>query len=106
MENAESVVPEAFLRVAQLDKETGERTGKMLHYKPMIEQQYAKVVNSDGRCLLTEEMRWFLQELAESKAYFNDGYGWVEKYSVEVCGYSVSALEDDQWLFACGYYKQ
>ena len=102
---AEYIVPEAFLRVAQLDKETGERTGKMIHYKPMIEEQYAKVCNSDGRCLLTEELRWFLQEMAESKGYFNDGYGWVEKYSVEVCGYSISALEDDQWLFACGYYQ-
>ena len=100
----ENIAPVAYLRVAQLDHETGERTGKMIHYKPMIEQQYKSVCNSDGRCLVTEELRWFLQEICESQQYFNAGYGWIESYSLTVCGYSVSALEDDQWLFACGYY--
>ena len=101
---AESVLPTAYLRVAELDRTTGERTGRLIHYKPMIETESAAVCNSDGRCLVTEELKWFLQELAESKGYFHDGYGWVETYSVDVCGHSISALEDDQWLFACGYY--
>lgn len=101
----ENIAPTAYLRVAELDRRTGERTGKLLHYKPMIEQQYKLVCNSDGRCLVTQELQWFLQEICESKAYFNDGYGWVETESLAVCGYSISAAEDDQWLFACGYYK-
>lgn len=101
---AERTLPTAFLRVAELDRTTGERTGRLIYYKPMIEEEYSAVCNSDGRCLVTEELKWFLQEIAESKGYFHDGYGWVETYSVDVCGYSVSALEDDQWLFACGYY--
>ena len=101
----ESIAPTAYLRVAELDKTTGERTGRLIHYKPMIEQDYKRVCNSDGRCLVTQEMQWFLQELSESNAYFNDGYGWVETESLAVCGYSISAAEDDQWLFACGYYK-
>ncbi len=102
----EHIAPTAYLRVAQLDRETGERTGKLIHYKPMIENDYGGVCNSDGRCLVTEELKWFLQELSESNAYFNDGYGWVETESKAIEGYSISALEDDQWLFACGYYKQ
>lgn len=103
----ESIAPTAYLRVAELDRETGERTGRLIHYKPMIEQDYAGVCNSEGRCLVTKELQWFLQELCESNAYFNDGFGWVETYSPSVTdgNYSVSALEDDQWLFACGYYK-
>ncbi|MBE5746603.1 MAG: hypothetical protein E7352_00280 [Clostridiales bacterium] len=102
---AEYTLPEAYLRVAELDRTTGERTGRLIHYKPMIEQQYALVCNDDGRCLVTEELKWFLQEICESKAYFNDGYGWVETYSLAEFGYSISALENDQWLFACGYYQ-
>ncbi|MBQ7770294.1 MAG: hypothetical protein IJ373_03800 [Clostridia bacterium] len=104
----EWIAPTAYLRVAQLDRETGERIEpkKMLHYKPMIEQDYAEVCNSDGRCLVTEELKWFLQELSESQNYFNDGFGWIETYSVDEFGYSISAREEDQWLFACGYYKQ
>ena len=104
----ENIAPVAFLRVAELDWETGERTGRMIHYKPMIEQQYASVCNSEGKCLVTKELRWFLQEICESNGYFNDGDGWVETHSKAVTpgNYSISALEDDQWLFACGYYKQ
>ena len=96
----EHIAPVAFLRVAELDHETGERTGRLIHYKPMIEEQYALACNSEGRCLVTEELKWFLQELSESQAYFNDGYGHIEQTL------KISALEDDQWLFACGYYKQ
>lgn len=98
--NIEHIAPTAYLRVAELDRETGEPTGRRIHYKPMIEEQYSTVCNSDGRCLVTEEIKWFLQEISESQAYFNDGYGHIETYL------NISALEDDQWLFACGYYKQ
>ena len=67
----EQIAPTAYLRVAELDRTTGERTGRLIHYKPMIEEQYAKVCNSEGRCLVTEELRWFFQEIAESKAYLS-----------------------------------
>ena len=60
-------------------------------------QGYASYCNSDGVYRVTEELKDFLQKFSTSQLYFRDGDGWVE-------GYNVYAAEDDQWLFACGYY--
>ncbi|MBQ7379435.1 MAG: hypothetical protein IJW70_07145 [Clostridia bacterium] len=61
---------------------------------------YADVVNSDGRFPVTPEIKDFLQEYSISQLLFRDGNGWVE----ENPNIKVDAMEDDQWLFACGYY--
>ena len=49
---------------------------------------------------LTPELKDFLQEYSISQLLFRDGNGWVE----ENPNIKVDAMEDDQWLFACGYY--
>ena len=61
---------------------------------------YADVVNRDGRFPVTPEIKEFLQEYSISQLLFRDGNGWVE----ENPNVKVDAMEDDQWLFACGYY--
>ena len=61
---------------------------------------YAGKVNSDGLCPVTKELKEFLQKFAVSQRYFIDGEGWVEIQSDP----PYHAGEDDQWLFACGYY--
>lgn len=61
---------------------------------------YADVVNSHGRFPVTPELKDFLQEYSISQLLFRDGNGWVE----ENPNVKVDAMEDDQWLFACGYY--
>ena len=61
---------------------------------------YADVVNRDGRFPVTPEIKDFLQEYSISQLLFRDGNGWVE----ENPNIKVDAMEDDQWLFACGYY--
>lgn len=61
---------------------------------------YADVVNADGRFPVTPELQQFLQEYSISQLLFRDGNGWVE----ENPNVKVDAMEDDQWLFACGYY--
>ena len=62
-------------------------------------QGYAVFCNSDGVYKVTEELREFLQKFSTSQLYFRDGEGWVESYDVY-------AAEEDQWLFACGYYVE
>lgn len=68
------------------------------NYKKFIEQTYAAVCNSDGVCFVTMEMKEFLQKFSVSQRLFFDGNGFVETTGVY-------ATEEDQWLFACGYYK-
>ena len=63
---------------------------------------YADYVNSDGVYAVTEELKEFLQSYSISQRLFADGNGWVEENDV----IKVDAAEEDQWLFACGYYKE
>ena len=67
------------------------------NYKVFVEQSYAAVCNNDGVCFVTNEMKEFLQKFSISQRLFFDGNGFVESTGVY-------AAEDDQWLFACGYY--
>lgn len=62
---------------------------------------YAYAARND-RYPVTEEMKEVLQMFAISQRYFADGEGWYEDPDN---GIGVSAAEEDQWLFACGYYK-
>ncbi len=61
---------------------------------------YADMTNRDGKFPVTPEIKQFLQEYSISQLLFRDGNGWVE----ENPNIKVDAMEDDQWLFACGYY--
>lgn len=63
---------------------------------------YAAFTNSDGVYAVTEELKYFLQGYSVSQRMFADGNGWVEENPTV----KVDAEEDDQWLFACGYYKE
>lgn len=67
------------------------------NYKQFIEVQYAAVCNSDGVCYVTKELKDFLQKFSISQSLFFDGNGFIEDMGIY-------AAEDDQWLFACGYY--
>lgn len=69
------------------------------NYKVFIEQTYAALCNSDGVCFVTNEMKEFLQKFSVSQRLFFDGNGFVESTRVY-------AAEENQWLFACGYYKK
>ncbi|MBQ4061113.1 MAG: hypothetical protein IJD46_03715 [Bacilli bacterium] len=67
------------------------------NYKQFIEITYAACCNSDGVCYVTMELMEFLQKFSVSQRLFFDGNGFVESTGVY-------AIEEDQWLFACGYY--
>lgn len=69
------------------------------NYKQFIENQYAATCNSDGVCYVTMELMEFLQKFSVSQRLFFDGNGFVESTGVY-------AIEEDQWLFACGYYEK
>ena len=69
------------------------------NYKQFIEVEYANACNSDGVCYVTAELKDFLQKFSISQRLFRDGEGLVETQG----GF---AVEDDQWLFACGYYVE
>ena len=69
------------------------------NYKQFIEIEYAATCNSDGVCYVTMELKEFLQKFSVSQRLFLDGNGFVESTGVY-------ASEEDQWLFACGYYKK
>ncbi len=62
---------------------------------------YANYCNSDGAYPVTAELKDFLQKYSISQLLFRDGQGFVETHET----IKVFATEDDQWLFACGYYK-
>ncbi len=61
---------------------------------------YAAYTNADGVYAVTAEIKEFLQGFSIQQRYFADGEGWVETHPE----HKVDAKEDDQWLFACGYY--
>ena len=65
-------------------------------------QGYGDYCNSDGVAAVTEELKQFLQKYSVNQLLFFDGNGFVETNP----SVSVYAAEDDQWLFACGYYKE
>lgn len=67
------------------------------NYKQFIEIDYTLACNSDGVCYVTMELKEFLQKFSVSQRLFFDGNGFVESTGVY-------AIEEDQWLFACGYY--
>ena len=69
------------------------------NYKQFIEVYYAAACNSDGVCYVTMELMIFLQKFSVSQRLFFDGNGFVESTGVY-------AIEEDQWLFACGYYQE
>ena len=68
------------------------------NYKQFIEVEYASICNSDGVCYVTNELKEFLQKFSVSQRLFFDGNGFVESTGVY-------AIEEDQWLFACGWYQ-
>ena len=69
------------------------------NYKQFIEIDYTLACNSDGVCYVTMELKEFLQKFSVSQRLFMDGNGFVESSGVY-------AIEEDQWLFACGYYLE
>jgi hypothetical protein len=71
-------------------------------YEAMMRGGYADYTNSDGVYAVTEELKHFLQSYSISQRMFADGNGWVEENPTV----KVDASEEDQWLFACGYYKK
>lgn len=76
---------------------------------------YAQYCNSYGLHPVTEEIKNFLQGYAVREWLFDDGEGYAEnselntilndKGSVDKPGLCLQSSEDNQWLFACGYYK-
>ena len=74
-------------------------TNEFENHKQFIEVYYAGISNSDGVCYVTMEMKEFLQKFSVSQRLFFDGNGFVEMTGVY-------AKEEDQWLFACGYYLE
>lgn len=77
------------------------RTWHTSYYLPYELMGYASYANSDGLVPVTQALRDFLQAFSISQLYFFDGDGFVET-NPDV---PVDAAEDDQWFFACGYYK-
>ena len=63
---------------------------------------YANYTNQDGVYGVTAELKEFLQQYSTSQLLFMDGNGWVET-NPDIQIYST---EEDQWLFACGYYEK
>ena len=63
---------------------------------------YADYVNSDGRYAVNAELKEFLQTFSIRQSIFFDGNG-VAETDPET---PVFAAEEDQWLFACGYYTR
>lgn len=62
---------------------------------------YAGYCNEIGVVPVTPELKDFLQKFSVSQKLYCDGNGWVEENPT----IKVDAGEDDQWLFACGYYQ-
>lgn len=62
---------------------------------------YGNYTNADGCYAVTAEIKDFLQKYSINQLLFCDGDGFVETYE----SIQIFAEEEDQWLFACGYYK-
>ena len=65
---------------------------------------YAHIVNKDGAVPVTKEIKDFLQKYSINQLMFMDGDGWAETGKTHG-GESYESTENDQWLFACGYYE-
>ncbi|MCQ2772052.1 MAG: hypothetical protein MJ238_02085 [Bacilli bacterium] len=94
-------LPEAFTHIEEAGNKNltvYEDKDTCYYYKEFIERDYQACCNSEGRCWLTEELRVFLQRYSNAQLLFMDGNGFVEYES------HVYAAEEDQWLFACGFY--
>ena len=63
---------------------------------------YMEYVNNRGMYPVTEELKYFFQEYANSQNLFQDGNGWVEQQEYD--GYNYEAYEDSMWLFCCAYF--
>jgi len=61
---------------------------------------YADFANEDGLCPVTDELQKFLQKFAISNRYFQDGNGIAETSS-----YALKSTQENQWLYACCYYR-
>lgn len=61
---------------------------------------YADFVNKDGAVPVNKEIHDFLYKYSTSQVLFMDGDGWAETGEPPY-----EATENDQWLFACGYYE-
>lgn len=70
---------------------------KIYDYKRFIEAEYTSVC-SNGVCYLTKELKEFLQYFSNSQCYFFDGNGWCEQNNV-------FASQENQWLYACGFFR-
>ena len=69
--------------------------------------QYASMIdNNYGVYPVTEEMQVFLQKFSVSQRYYMDGNGWAETTAEGELGHRIYSTEQDQWLFACCYFKK
>ncbi len=82
---------------------SGQLQGMPMDFPDLYKQAlgYADFVNGDGLVPITPELKEFFQKFSVSQRLFNDGNGYAEQYASP----TVDALEEDQWLFACCYYK-
>ncbi len=53
-------------------------------------------------CPVTQELKDFLQKLSVAQRYVFDGMGIVDGHDTV----KVSSNDEDQWMFACGYYTE
>lgn len=58
--------------------------------------------NYAHRCPVTQELKDFLQKLSINGRYIFDGMGTVDGHDT----IKVSSNDEDQWMFACGYYTE
>lgn len=63
---------------------------------------YKDFVNSDGVYPVTKELQRFLQGYATTQMLFIDNTGWADGPTASP---RIQSAEEDQWLFACGYYR-
>ena len=72
---------------------------------------YAQYCNDDGVHPVTEELKNFLQSYSSREWYFDDGEGYCENSQLNTIsevgkrGICLQSSENNQWLFACGYYR-
>lgn len=74
--------------------------------RPCPDEAYGQIgyadVAVDGLCPVTQELKDFLQKFSSSQMLFFDGNGFVETHPT----IKVQSAEDEQWMFACGYYTE
>ena len=66
---------------------------------------YATLVNGDGAVPVTKELKEFLQKYSVNALLFMDGDGFAELGDPSRGVNPYESGENDQWLFACGYYE-